>query len=317
MQFLWFFVVFIGWNNSDSYSAAKGTQAKGHSAVSLVRDSHWTSRCIDNLTPLDSANSTGASFTGSPFPDSCTTCSSLCKDGELEAYMDRWKGSKSRLEMLPLQADEQKTCRVLPVLWNTLGDGDRHLGWSWRSNPKKKPECSKKATKFESTIPKETKGWQRRQRRKTTAEGSRDDGSESFCIVSHCSAKCTLASHRCCKQCCTRFDTSDNTLSAKHGAHQCIEKGISRRPSARSAGGHRQELRHDISPADEGSAFCNHVTWTCTQSIQRCTSCGNRTSSSVVETSQGSHEAMGRTAGSVQAETIPVSRSQAESWYIL
>ena len=144
MQTLWLFVVCICRHNSVSNSATEGTQTTGYSAVSVVQDPHEAIHRFGNYTILDSANLERASFQGPLVPEPCASGASLCQDGELKAKLVRGEGDESGMEMLPLQANEQETCRILPVLWYTLGTGNRQLALDrcrWGDSSSEKPEC--------------------------------------------------------------------------------------------------------------------------------------------------------------------------------
>lgn len=146
MQFWCFLLACSSCHNFVSYSGAKGTQTKGNRAVSLVQDSLGTDRCIHDISTLDFANSTRASFQGSFVSEPCASGSSLSQDDEFATKLVRRKGDEPGLEVLSLQANEQKACRVLSVLWNSLGAGHRQLasGWCRRrySSSKKRMELA-------------------------------------------------------------------------------------------------------------------------------------------------------------------------------
>lgn len=138
MQILWLLVVCICRHNSVSDSAAEGTQTTGYSAVSVVQDPHEANHRFGNHIALDLANLARASFQGPFVPEPCASGASFCQDGELEAKLVRGEGDEPGMEMLPLQANEQETCRILPVLWDTLGAGNRQLAldrrrWSFNA----------------------------------------------------------------------------------------------------------------------------------------------------------------------------------------
>ena len=166
MQILWLLVVCICRHNSVSDSAAEGTQTTGYSAVSVVQDPHGANHRFDNHTTLDFANLARASFQGPFVPEPCASGASFCQDGELEAKLVRGEGDEPGMEMLPLQANEQETCRILPVLWYTLGAGNRQLALDrcrWGDSSSEKPECP---TEWADQI-------QRRWERKGQGEGKR------------------------------------------------------------------------------------------------------------------------------------------------
>ena len=144
MRILWLLVVCICRHNSVSDSAAEGTQTTGYSAVSVVQDPHGASHRFGNYTTLDFANLAGASLQGPLVPEPCASGASFCQDGELKAKLVRREGDESGMEMLPLQANEQEACRFLPVLWYTLGAGNRQLALDWcrrGDSSSEKPEC--------------------------------------------------------------------------------------------------------------------------------------------------------------------------------
>ena len=153
-------------HNSVSDSAAEGTQTTGYSAVSVVQDPHEANHRFGNHIALDLANLARASFQGPFVPEPCASGASFCQDGELEAKLVRGEGDEPGMEMLPLQANEQETCRILPVLWDTLGAGNRKLALDrrrWGDSSSEKPECP---TKWTGQI-------QRRWERKGQGEGKR------------------------------------------------------------------------------------------------------------------------------------------------
>ena len=141
MQFWCFLFACVSCHDFVSYSETKGTQTKGNRAVSVVQDSLGTDLCIYDSTTLDFANSTRASFQGSFVSEPCASGSSFSQDVEFATKLVRRKGDEPGLDLLPLQANEQKACRVLPVLWHALGAGYRQsaVGWCrWRYSTSEK-----------------------------------------------------------------------------------------------------------------------------------------------------------------------------------
>ena len=116
MQILWLFVLCVGWHDFDTHTAAKGAKAESIGETSVAQSPNWSSPCNFDIAQVDIAHFTDASFTRPAIPEPCATCSSFCQDGEFKAKLVGWQGSKSRLVLLPLQANEQETCGVLPVL---------------------------------------------------------------------------------------------------------------------------------------------------------------------------------------------------------
>ena len=323
MQILRLLVVCIGWYNFDTHTAAKGTKAESFSKTSLAQSSNWSSSCNSDIAQVDFAYPTSASFTRPAIPEPCATCSTFCQDGELKAKLVRWQGSKSRLVLLPLQADEQKACGVLPVLWNPLGNGSRHLGWRRTPNPKEEPKCPQ--TKAEQQIRGERFQRQREGQRQRSEPAERQGWLSRAAIWS---AAHTLPLHAnfagavdpmADNRHCISVPGSSESTSCP-GLHRiaradiCPEEGLCRLDDAAGHQGHRGKARVFRKPPDnEGAACGDNPVGPSAEGSERSPTTAPVLSHGLVGSFDRVNETLGRPIGGVQEASNGAAGGRTES----
>lgn len=312
MQILWHLVVCICRHNSVSDSAAEGTQTTGYSAVSVVQDPHEANHRFGNHIALDLANLARASFQGPFVPEPCASGALFCQDGELEAKLVRGEGDEPGMEMLPLQANEQETCRILPVLWDTLGAGNRQLALDrrrWGDSSSEKPECP---TKWTDQI---QRRWERKGQGEGKRQGQRQGQGQERCpgpafrpatnafplcppIVDSIS---TMAITGDTLAFCIGPDTINRHVDLAAGAGGCTQESVRGRADAaggQGAGRKTRVLRD--SPDYKGSPLGYDPVGSSPKSIEGCATTKTDAPQCMAGTSHGVNATLGRPTGGVQ-----------------